>query len=468
MIRQNINLASISSDIEGKKQSKINTMLDNYFVKLERNRIRNKYYNAKNEFKDLNISTPVKLRHKLHFSLGWAQSAVDKLAERIIFDDFVLAEGGESIKDDIQEIAYDNNFENTISQATTSTLINSVAFFTITNGDTGGGEPEVLVLPKSALEATALWNYRTRTIECGLSITDTDELGEISQISAFFPDETLVISVNKDKTSVRQIKNSTNRALIEPLIYNQSLSRPFGTSRISRPVMSLMDSAVRTIIRGEISAEVYNAPMRFLLGTSNNAKDLMNKIRSEIGTIHGISRGPDGQVPQLQQFDPVSFGPHNDQLKMWANLLSAEISVPVAELGFPSDNPSSAEAVALQREPIKLDANRTIKSFSASLKRIITTAVMLKNADTSVPQELKNCRPKFMPPFQPSISSSGDAVSKLTTAIPWIANTSLPLEMIGLDSAQINTLMSKKRQMDASTALDGILGRQMELGAETR
>lgn len=57
-------------------------------VKRSRVRMRYKYYEMKNRIKDFQVSTPPELRNAQSV-LGWCGKAVDNLADRIVFREFV-------------------------------------------------------------------------------------------------------------------------------------------------------------------------------------------------------------------------------------------------------------------------------------------------------------------------------------------------------------------------------------------
>ncbi|GHP18870.1 hypothetical protein RN2511_036060 [Rhodococcus sp. NKCM2511] len=65
--------------------------------------------------------------------------------------------------------------------------------------------------------------------------------------------------------------HTLKRVPVEPLVYQPRLGRPFGSSRISRAVMSLTDSALPTIVRSEIGAEFFTGPRRYSLNIPQEA-----------------------------------------------------------------------------------------------------------------------------------------------------------------------------------------------------
>lgn len=112
--------------------------------KKARNLLRSTYFDTKQAFKDLKISLPPALS-KAEPMLGWPTKAVYSLGSRCAFDGFVVP--GE-VQDpfDLSGVMSDNDMDIELPQAITSALVHSVAFLSVTKGDTEAGEPEVLML----------------------------------------------------------------------------------------------------------------------------------------------------------------------------------------------------------------------------------------------------------------------------------------------------------------------------------
>ena len=256
---------------------------------------------------------------------------------------------------------------------------------------------------------------------------------------------------------IETIPNPTGRPLIVPVVSGADLRKPFGRSRISRAVMSLTDSAIRTVVRSEISAEFYASPQRYLLGADEDALT-GSKWSAVMSKMLTISRDEDGQVPQVGQFSQMSMQPHTDQLRQWASLLAAESQIPIDELGFPSDNPASDSAIQSQRDPLRLAADRTIRGFKSALNRIGVTAVMLREGinDPSKIEGLTKIEAWFAPTVHVSDAAAADAVLKQVQVMPWLAQSPVILEKLGYDDSAIQRLMADKRRAEGSSILEAL------------
>ena len=380
----------------------VQKMMQRLDKKRARNIIRQQYYDQKIGLKDLGISTPPSLKN-INSVLGWPAKTVDVLADRIKFERFVAA-GEDEDPHGLNTIVADNDFRETFAQTAASALTHSCAFITITQGDKSKGEPEILLLPKSAHWATGIWDKRTRNIKAGLSITkaDTSNSGDITprEVTVYLPDKTVIMqAIAGGGWEIETIPNPTGRPLIVPVVSGADLRKPFGRSRISRAVMALTDSAIRTVVRSEISAEFYASPQRYLLGADEDALT-GSKWSAVISKMLTISRDEDGQVPQVGQFSQMSMQPH----------------------------------------------------------RIGVTAVMLREGinDPSKIDGLTKIEAWFAPTVHVSDAAAADAVLKQVQVMPWLAQSPVILEKLGYDDSAIQRLMADKRRAEGSSILEAL------------
>ena len=449
----------------------ISKMQNQLAAKRARNRVRQNYYDQKIGLKDLGISIPPQLK-TIGSVLGWPAKTVDVLADRLKFEGFV-APGEEDDPFDLNDLVDANDFKEAFAQTVSSALIHSCAFLTITQGDTTAGEPEILWLPKSAHWATGIWDQRTRRLAAGLSITqvDTNDLGEInpSEFVVYLPNKTVTVRRSPtDEYTAETVPNPTGRPLMVAVTVGADLRRPFGRSRISRAVMSLTDSAVRTIVRSEVGAEFYATPQRAILGADPEAL-AASKWDAIVSKMLAVSRDEDGNLPQITQFSQLSMQPHTDQLRQWASLLAAESQIPLDELGFPSDNPASDSAIQSQRDPLRLAAERCIRGFKSALTQLAIVSILLREGTSSLDEleGLSKVRPHFAPVVHTSDAAAADAVLKQLQAMPWLAESPVILEKLGYDQASIERLIADKRRASGIKMLDAVLANRTPASQST-
>jgi hypothetical protein len=143
-----------------------------------------------------------------------------------------------------------------------------------------------------------------------------------------------------------------------------------------------------------------------------------------------------------------------EQLRAWAQLFAGETSIPISSLGISTDaNPASAEAYHASREDLIQEAEGTTDGWSPAWCRTMLTAVQLRDGLDAVPPELARLRAKWRNPATPSRASAADAMVKLITAFPWMADSEVALEQVGFDQTSIDRLMADKRRASGSAAL---------------
>ena len=323
--------------------------------KRARNMLRSAYADGKHRLDHIGFSIPPAMRH-IEEVVGWPAKAVAAHAERCMFDGFVSPSANDD-PFDLDAVLSANQFDLELPQAIRSSMTHSVAFMTVSPGDPNAGEPPVIVMPYSAQWSAGLWNFRTRSLKAGLVVKDVDDYAMPTMYSIYTPKEVTTLKLAGKWVVDNVWSHNLGRVPMEALPYRPDIDRPFGRSIISRPVMSITDDAVRTVMRTEVSAEFYSAPQLLLLGADKDSflDDKGNPIpvwEFIIGRINAISRDDNGDVPTVQQISQQSVQPHVEQMRELASRFAGETSVPVSSLGVVTDNPSSAEAMhAAEKRP---------------------------------------------------------------------------------------------------------------------
>lgn len=439
----------------------LRSLVSQWAAKVRRNQLRTTYYDGKNRLRDLGISIPPQLK-AVETAVGWPAKAVDALAHRIVFDGFVLP-GAEEDPYSIGAVLSENRMAVELPQAVTSALIHSVAFLSTTQGDVQSGEPEILVQARSGLYGTGIWDRKTRSLRAALSVADVAEDGTPTELVMYLPDRVgHVVRGPGGRWSAVWRRNPLGRVLVEPLIYRPDLDRPFGRSRVSRPVMSITDEAVRTVLRTEVSAEFFTSPQRYAMGAdeesfTDSSGNPVPQWQSMLGRIWALGKDEDGDTPSVGQFPQMSMQPHTEMLRSIAARFAGETSMPISSLGIVQDNPASAEAIFAAKEDLVIEAQDASRAFGAALVRVAQDAVMLRDGLDSVPDELRQLQAKWGNPATPSVVSAADAVVKQVAAVPWLAESPLILERLGYTQAEIVRLLADKRRAQGMSLLAGLV-----------
>lgn len=448
-------------------QATVNLLLKELDDRGRRNLLRSSYYDGKRAIRQVGTVIPPQY-YKLAIVLGWSAKAVDILARRCNLDGIVWADGT------LEDIGYDefveaNNLTAEISGALTASLIHGPAFLVNTLGL--DGEPESLVHIKDALNATGEWNSRTRSLDNLLSITDRDDDGQPTDLALYLDGQT--VTIEKDGGwSVVDRSDHPWGVPAEALVYKPRPGRPFGTSRISRPVMSLHDMALRTVIRMEGHADVYSFPEMWMLGADESIfKNADGSMKTSwqvmLGRIKAIPDDEGAAQPRadVKQFLASSPEPHIAQLKQQAQLFSGETSIPLTSLGVSDmSNPTSADSYIASREDLIAEAEGATDDWSGAVRRSTVRGLMIQNGLSEMPSEWRSIQPKWRNPIYLSRSAQADAGSKQVAAVPWLADTTVGLELLGLSEQQIDRAVAERRRNGGSAALRAITERaQREL-----
>ena len=458
--------AEIMPSLTDGERADFNELLRVWQRKLSRNALRKRYYDGKNRLKDLGIAIPPALT-AVETVVGWPAKAVDALAVRSIFDGFTM-------DDDISTILDENDFRLGYSEAVTSELINSCAFVTVSTGR--GDEPEVLVSFYSALTAAAVWDVRKKRIKCGFTVADYEERsdGRCVPMQVNYYTDAHVVECRRSESgswTTNRIENPTGRPLMEPLRYRPSLERPFGKSRISRAVMSITDSAVRTCLRAEVSAELYTSPQRYLLGAdedtfkSSDMDSRAKKVEAYLGTIFAITPNENGDIPQYGQLSAMTMQPHVDYMRSLAARFAGETGIPISSLGVIHDNPASAEAMRVASEDLIIEAEALNETNGRNLENVARLVVALRDGRPFADVRGDAVRCEFKNPMRPSIASQTDAVIKQAQVMPWMVEGDEALRIVlaelGYNESQAAQMVEAKRREEARATAQAILERNM-------
>ncbi len=377
-------------------------------LNLKRSRVltRYKYYEMKMAIRDFEIATPPKLRN-YQSVFGWCGKAVDALSDRLVFRTF------EKDNFDINEIFSMNNPDVFFDSAILSALISSCCFIYISEDE--AGYPRLQVI--DGANATGIMDPITGLLTEGYAVVEREKSGKPKTELYFIPGETIVIEMGK---ITERIEHNVQYPLLVPIVYRPDAIRPFGHSRISRACMDIIGSAMRTVKRSEIAAEFYSFPQKWVVGTSLDAEP-MDKWRASMSAMIEFSKDEEGDKPQVGQFTQQSMVPHTEQLKMFAALFAGETGLTLDDLGFVTENPSSAEAIKASHENLRLTARKAQRTFGSGFLNVGYLAACLRDDYTYERRQFYLTKPKWEPVFEAdaaALSSYGDGAIKINQAIP--------------------------------------------------
>jgi hypothetical protein len=448
-------------DVSEDDNATLHRLLQQLEEKSRRNKLRAAYYDMRHAARLVGSVIPPQY-WRLGIVLGWSGKAVDILARRCNLDGFVWPDGD---LDAIgwREVREGNNLRSEVSQGVISSLIHSTAFVVNTQG--GPSETDGLIHFRDARNATGEWNARTRRLDNLLSITACDDDGRPTALTLYLDGRTITAEKDSSGWTVDEQTHAWG-VPAEPLPYRPRLDRPFGSSRISREVMNLQDQATRALIRLEAHSDIYAIPDLWMLGADEsifkNADGTMQAAWQVVmGRIKGIPDDEDADNPRadVKQFPAASPEPHLASLNAYAKMFARATSLPDTAVAITDiSNPTSAEAYDASQHELIAEAEGATDDWSPYLRRAVVRALAMANdiKAADIPPEWATIAPKWRDPRYLSRAAQADAGMKQLTAIPWLADTEVGLELLGLDGQQIARALADRRRAGAQERLTAL------------
>jgi len=378
------------------------------------------FYDMKNQTMDFGISSPPELKY-WNSCVGWCARGVDALADRMDFYGF---------RDDVFGLAeiYDaNNRDILFPSAIQGALIAGCSFIYISEDEYGYPRLQAI----NADDATGIVNPITGLLNEGYAVLERDMAG-LPVKEAYFTHE--YTAYYENGTLVDSREYAIKEPMLVPMVFRPDAKRVFGHSRITRSCMSQVCSALRTIKRSEISAEFYSFPQKYVTGVDQDAEQI-DKWSAAMSAMMKFTLGEDGQDHvKLGQFTQQSMQPHIEQLKMFASLFASEVGLTLDDLGFPSSNPSSYDAIRASHENLRLTARAAQKSFNVGILNAGYLAACIRDKYAYTRQQITVERPVWLPPFRADVSmlsGIGDALQKINGAYPEYLTEDKILELTG-------------------------------------
>lgn len=366
------------------------------------------FYEMKDRKLEQGVTIPPQLRRQYMSTLGWCAKAVDSIADRLVFREF------ENDNFKIMDIYRMNNPDVLFDSAILSALISSCSFIYISPDEEGFPRLQVI----DGGNATGVIDPITGLLQEGYAVLKRDDKGQPLLQAHFTAEETIYHQAGTGV--IRRDVNTAPYPLLVPIIYRPDARRPFGHARISRACMYLQTFAKRTLERSDIAAEFYSIPQRYVLGMSPDA-ERMDKWKATVSSLIQIDRDEEGEKPVMGQFQQMTMAPLSDQLKMAAANFAGETGLTTDDLGFVSDNPSSAEAIKASHETLRITAKKAQKTFGTGFLNAGYLAACLRDEVSYMRKQFYLTTAKWEPIFDPDASALtviGDGVSKVNTAIP--------------------------------------------------
>ncbi|MBX9661634.1 MAG: phage portal protein [Nitrospiraceae bacterium] len=433
----------------------INGLLTEIENRRRANLLRTSYYENKRTIRHVGTLIPPQY-FNLGLVLGWTGKAVDALARRCNLEGFVWPDGDlNSIGG--ADVVDDNHLVSEVDSAIVAAMQHGPAFLVNTVGEED--EPDALIHVKDATEATGEWNRRRRHLDNLLSVIAKDKDGRILTLALYLDNET--ITAHRDKATLKwQVERSEHVYGVpaEVLPYKPAPKRPFGQSRITQPMMGLQDAAVRELVRREGHMDVFSYPEFWLLGADEsalkNADGTQKSIwEARLGRIKGLpddaDADPQNARADVKQFPAASPEAHWADINGLAKLFAREAQLPDTAVAISGlSNPTSAESYDASQYELIAEAEGAVDDFTPALRKSFVRALAMRNktAIDEIPESWKSIDAQWRDPRYQSRAAMADAGAKQLAAVPWLAESEVGLELVGMGHQQIRRAMADKRR----------------------
>lgn len=206
--------------------------------------------------------------------------------------------------------------------------------------------------------------------------------------------------------------------------------------------------------------DVYAWPEFWLLGADKSVFGSDDRFQIMLGRIKAIPDDNDAASPRadVKQFPSSSPEPHLAHINAMAKLFAREAGMPDSSLAITdTSNPTSAEAYDSSQYELIAEAETAMEGWQSDLERAYVRALAMLNRDPRLMKQGSKIHAAWRPARFLSRSAEADAGMKQLAAVPWLAETEVGLELLGLTPEQIARATSERRRNSASSTLDRLL-----------
>lgn len=390
-------------------------------------KLRYRYYEMKERHSDKGLLIPNWMKDNYRATVGWCAKSVDALADRLVFQGFEADYDNYGVNK-IFEFNNPDIFYDTVIK---ESLIGSCSFVHITHGEGEERIPRLSVL--TAKDATGVIDEQSGLLKEGYAVLDRNKDGR-PILEAYYTFEGTQYYENGMATYFEE--NPARYPLLVPVPFRPDSERPFGHSRISRSCMYYQRFAETTMERAEVSAEFYSFPQKYVTGLDPEA-DPLDAWRASMSAMLRFDKDEEGDRPTIGQFTQQSMSPYTEQLRMAAAMFSGETGLTLDDLGFVTDNPSSAEAIKAAHETLRLIARKAQRSYTTAFANVGYIAASVRDEEAYARTLVPAMKGIWLPVFEPDaamLSSIGDGAIKMNQAIPGYFTKDNIRDLTGIES----------------------------------
>lgn len=436
------------------------------------------YYGGDIMLKNIGIAVPdtsyaiVARDVKAH--CDWPAIAVDRLAERSMFDGFTFAGADPRGVESFQALAAKCEIAEKYRMMLPMMQVYGCEFWTVGRAD--GDLSGVVVRTHTAMSASAIWDGSKNRIMAGLAVVGTDWTDDftravVTKVDVHLEDAVIEFSRTADDrgawTAVRR-PHSMGRPMMEPFCFNANDEWRFGQSRISKQVQAIADSMMRESFRCEVAAELNVLPQKWVAGlTSEQFNEMVSdKFKHSVGAMLLLTKDdPADPNPSVGQFPQVTLQPHIDMKRDLAADFSGITGIPMSQLGVTHDNPSSAEAIDAAEKPLVTICERMNQSMAKSLRNVALMMMCVNQGKSfaSLTDEELSVAAHFKDPSMPSAAAMTDRAIKIASVAQTYTDTEQFWIDVGKDESERRRIMADQRRAQARMGAGAILDRNRQV-----
>lgn len=459
-------MARLANDFEFEAYSRMSATIR---ARYQRNHTRTLYADAEKTLDFYRLVLPNGLELE-QVPLFWPAKAIDVFSSRLRPSGYLS--GDSALLTELETLLEAASADLWEKLAIRSALRHGPAFVFTSLGDQSAGEPPVVVTVSSALSATAEIN-RVGAVTAALEM-----LGG-GMANLYLPGRVLTVNRSTGRRLVVESEHDMPTSLVQcaPFVHDITTEKPFGSSRITRPIMGITDAGVRTFMRSEVSAEWYMHPRERLLGVDASAfEDAPGWVR----TIGGIEVLPDihpedePRIPDSLRRASVhtppqmSMQPFSDQMRMIAGLFSGAASIPPQYLGIVAEsNPQSAQAVWANEIDLVRAVEDQYASFNRGRKALAVNVLSLVHGRSFDAMAAATLKPQWQDAKTRSPIEQGQFVAQQVQVGNFQSGTRATLEQLPIPPEVARLHADENRKAEASGLLDKVLGKTAQPAEDT-
>lgn len=424
-----------------------------YIAHQSGNDLKQKYYEGHVTLSDVNLGLALpRTLGALEVGCSWGAKTVDVLAGRSMFDGFVGENGTEN--EQIARIVEANQLLVEYPKAVRDELLYGVSFATLSLDPVIGCK----IRFHSPRTATAIWDGERGMIRCGLAIIDCEQGAfaedvRASVVNFYTNDCVIVLRRGSAGWGIERHFHQMGLPLIVPMPWAATSTKPFGRSRLKKPIRNLIDGYIRTFADAAIAIEFSTSPQKYILGVTDEQFDIIvsDKFKQYVGSMIAATTNPEtGEKPTFGQLQQGTISPHVEMIRILATQFSAATGLTVTDTGVVNDaNPTSSDAILAQSQTLVSMAEQLNRGNGQVLRLIAMMALAITNGVSlgDLTPEQRDVIAHFKNPAMPSVAVTADAAIKIASARHEFASTDTFLEMIGFDQADIRRIKAQEQRM---------------------